>query len=176
MKRWRQPLPQKLRNNAVGRRKLGTCNITQIAQNVPACINTVAVFSWASSAGRYGESAEPGLSHQKQLILKVPKKPLPHHGPVVGMHWWDRLQPVNARWRAHFFSPSHGRGSGMHAGCHAVGQTIALCGLSAAPKDKNADRRQMAIACPTSAAMPSPAGDAAGGSDTVQDVRLQISW
>src|ERR1035441_8524624 len=33
-----------------GRRFLGTCNITQIAQNVPACINTVAVFSWASSA------------------------------------------------------------------------------------------------------------------------------
>jgi hypothetical protein len=22
------------------------------------------------------------------------------------MHWWDRLQPVNARLRAHFFSPS----------------------------------------------------------------------
>src|ERR1035438_446776 len=27
------------------------------------------------------------------------------------MHWWDRLQPVNARLRAHFFSPSYGRGS-----------------------------------------------------------------
>src|ERR1019366_7765221 len=24
------------------------------------------------------------------------------------MHWWDRLQPVNARLRAHFSSPSEG--------------------------------------------------------------------
>ena len=27
------------------------------------------------------------------------------------MHWWDRLEPVNARLRAHFFSASDGRGS-----------------------------------------------------------------
>jgi hypothetical protein len=36
------------------------------------------------------------------------RKRLPHRGQVVGMHWWDRLQPVNARLRAHFFSPSEG--------------------------------------------------------------------
>src|ERR1035441_10418248 len=35
---------------------------------------------------------------------------------VVCMHWWDRLQPVNARLRAHFFSPSHGRGSDWSCG------------------------------------------------------------
>ena len=36
------------------------------------------------------------------------RKRLPHHGQAVCMHWWDRLQPVNARLRAHFFSPSEG--------------------------------------------------------------------
>src|ERR1017187_5438101 len=41
-----------------------------MAQNVPACINTFAVFSWASSAGRYGESAEPGISSQNSEYCK----------------------------------------------------------------------------------------------------------
>src|SRR5271157_1474956 len=53
-----------------------------------------------------------------------------------------------------------------------VGQTIAVCGLSAATKDKNVDRRQMAIACPTFAALSCLTGDVTGGSDTVHDVRF----
>jgi hypothetical protein len=28
---------------------------------------------------------------------------LRHQRQVICMHWWDRLQPVNARLRAHFF-------------------------------------------------------------------------
>src|ERR1035441_5985272 len=33
---------------------------------------------------------------------------LRHQRQVICMHWWDRLQPVNARLRAHFFSASEG--------------------------------------------------------------------
>src|ERR1039457_3070570 len=36
---------------------------------------------------------------------------LRHQPQVVCLQWWGRLQPANARLRAHFFTASHGRGS-----------------------------------------------------------------
>jgi hypothetical protein len=56
-----------------------------------------------------GDRASQSRNHENVRNNAVGRrKRLPHHGQVVCMHWWDRLQPVNARLRAHLFSPSEG--------------------------------------------------------------------